>query len=105
MEKKKRYSIPLSSKDVLDAEIMINESQIIRFALNLRTRIDGIWYQVYRVDTAHGYLHEQRFWVSPEPIPLMQQTSMDYAFEFYMRQIKDSYERYRKYYIGKMKGR
>ena len=105
MERTKRYSIPLTGENLLDAEIRIKEGHITGFALNLRCRIEGLWHQIYRVDTAHGYLHEQRYWISPEPMPLMQQTSLDYAFEFYMRQMKDNFERYRKYYIEKMKGR
>jgi hypothetical protein len=56
------------------------------------------------VDTAHEYLHEQRFWISPEPIPLTQQGPLQYVFEFYMEQIRNNFERYRKYYMEKKGG-
>jgi len=105
MKRAKKYSIPLSSGNILDVKIEIGKGYIKGFVLNLRCLIDDLWYQIYRVDTAHGYLHEQRFWISPEPVPLIQHTSLDYAFEFYMRQIRDSFERYRKYYTDKMNKR
>ncbi|MBL7160626.1 MAG: hypothetical protein ISS93_02105 [Candidatus Aenigmarchaeota archaeon] len=99
--KKKRFKIPLTGEYILDVEIVIEKCGVDSFVINLRCMIEGMWHQVYRVDNAHGYLHEQRFWLSPEPIPLIQHTSLDYAFEFYMKQVKESFERYRSYYIQK----
>lgn len=102
MKRIKGFRIPLSEDNILDVKLEIEEGGIKGFALNLRCKIEDAWYQVYRVDTAHGYLHEQRFWISPEPIPVMQHTSLLYTFEFYMEQIRNSFERYRKYYLEKM---
>lgn len=98
----KRFRIPLSEGNILDVKLNIREGDIKGFVLNLRCRIGDEWHEVYRVDTAHGYLHEQRYWVSPEPIPLMQHTSMQYAFEFYMGHVRKNFSRYRRYYLERM---
>ncbi len=99
--RKKRFRIPLSEGSTLDVEIDIENKSIVGFVLNLRFRIGEKWHEVYRVDTAHGYLHEQRFWISHEPIPLIQDGSFDQIFEFYMNLIKKDFERFKSYYLKK----
>ncbi len=98
----KRFRIPLSEGNILDVKIKIKDGDIKDFALNLRCKIKDEWHEVYRVDTAHGYLHEQRYWISPEPISLMQHVSLQYAFEFYMEQIRNNFERYSRHYLEKI---
>ena len=102
MKRIKRFRLPLSEDSMLDIKLEIENRTIKGLVINLRCKIDDAWYQVYRIDTAHGYLHEQRFWISPEPIPIMQHTSLQYVFEFYMEQIRNNFERYRKYYMEKI---
>lgn len=102
MKRTKRFRIPLSEGNMLDVRLEIEGGDLKGFALNLRCKIEDVWYQVYRVDTAHGYLHEQRFWISPEPMPLMQHGALQHVFEFYMEQMRENFERYRKYYLEKM---
>lgn len=70
MKRTKRFRIPLSEGDIVDVKLEIEGGTLIGFVLNLRCKIEDVWRQVYRVDTVHGYLHEQRFWISSEPIPL-----------------------------------
>ena len=61
----------LSPNDILDVMIEIKGRVVKNFVLNYRAvypEIGEQWVEVYRVDTCHGYLHEQRFWLSPKPI-------------------------------------
>lgn len=102
MNKVKEFRIPLSEGTMLDVTIEIEGGAIKGFALNLRCKIEDRWHQVYRVDTAHGYLHEQRFWISPEPLPITQQGPLQCVFESYMEQIRENFEQYRKYYMEKV---
>ncbi len=105
--KTKKFVIPLTENDVLDIKLTIQKNQIIGFALNFRSRISEVWYAIYRVDTAHGYLHEQRFWINPEPIhlPRFEGMSIKYLFNFFIDEIKKNWKRYRNYYEEKMKFR
>lgn len=101
----KDFEIPLTIDDKIDVRIVTEKMKVTGFVLNLRCRFDSAWYQVYRVDTAHNYLHEQRFWISPEPIrlPTYEGIPLKATFDYFMEQIKNNYERYRSYYAEKMK--
>jgi len=101
MNRIKKFRIPLGNDTILDVRLEVESGEIKEFALNMRSKIGNDWREVYRVDTAHGYLHEQRFWISAKPTPIKQQSQMQYAFEHYMEQIKNNFERYRKYYLEK----
>lgn len=104
MAKWKKFSIPLSSTDMLDIKLEIESNKVVSFALNYRTKIEGSFYEVYRIDTAHSYLHEQRYWLSPEPIPIPSMgKDLNNVFNFYLWHIKENFERYKKYYLDRMK--
>jgi hypothetical protein len=56
---------------LLQVRIVLGEHRaVIKFALNLSAYIRGRWRAVYRVDNYHGFLHEQRLWLTPRPFPL-----------------------------------
>ena len=103
MKRIKKFRIPLSSDTILDVKIEVERGEIQEFALNLRCKIDNKWREIYRIDTAHGYLHEQKYWLSAKPIPSTQQISMQHAFEHYMDLIKNNFERYKRYHLEKMR--
>jgi hypothetical protein len=98
------FEVPLTDKDVIDVRIVTEKGKITGFVINLRCKFGNVWYQVYRIDTCHEYLHEQRFWISPEPIslPTFEGYSLQHTFEFFMNAVKENYERYRKYYEERM---
>jgi len=102
MKKTKDYTVPLTDEDHLDIRLVIESGKTVGFVLNLRCRIGDAWHQVYRVDTAHGYLHEQRFWISPEPIALIKHVPLEYMYEFYLNQIRENFRKYRTFYIERM---
>ncbi|MDO8634231.1 MAG: hypothetical protein Q7K34_02975 [archaeon] len=104
MIKWKKFTIPLTSTDFLDVKLKIKNNIVEGFALNYRAKIEENFYEVYRVDTAHGFLHEQRYWITPEPIPIPTMgKDLDGIFNFYLDQIKENFERYKKYYLDRMK--
>lgn len=97
----KRYSTELTPEDVLDVVLMWKQSGVLsKFALNYRAYIQGKWYEIYRVDNYHGFLHEQRFWRSPQPIPILHKEgwSLYLVLEEYRDEIIDNFERYKSYF-------
>ncbi len=91
---------------MLDVKLEIENNKAVNFALNYRTKIEGSFYEVYRIDTAHSCLHEQRFWLSPEPIPIpLMGKDLNNVFSFYLEQMKENFERYKKYYLDRAKMR
>jgi len=101
----KDYPIMITNEDIIDVKLKTEKNKVIGFAINLRCKIDDAWYAIYRIDTAHGYLHEQRFWISPEPIKLPTITGMSLKniFDFYLKHLRKSWRRYKKYYEERMK--
>ncbi|MBU0530397.1 MAG: hypothetical protein ABIH52_03725 [Candidatus Aenigmatarchaeota archaeon] len=104
MKRIKRFRIPLNTDTILDVKLEVESTEIKEFALNMRCKMGNKWYEVYRVDTAHGYLHEQKYWISEKPIPIVRETSLRHIFEYYMEQIKNNFERYKKYYLERRGG-
>lgn len=103
MVKFKEFAVPLSSVDFVDVKLKIEKNSVTGFSLNYRTKIGENFFEVYRVDTMHGFLHEQRYWLTPEPIPLpIMGRDLKHVFNFYLDQIKNNFERYKKYYLDRM---
>jgi hypothetical protein len=68
------YEIHLSIDDILDITRRRNGSgKVTHVVVNYRARFQETgdeWHEIYRIDNSHGYLHEQRFWIGPDPIRL-----------------------------------
>jgi len=97
----KRYSIELTPKDILDVVLIWQQvGMLTKFALNYRAYINGEWYEIYRVDNYHGFLHEQKFWRSPQPIPIMDKEgwSLRLIFQEYHDEIVEHFWKYRSYF-------
>lgn len=69
------------------------KGKITFFAINVSLLEDDERHDVYRVDTSHGYLHEQKFWRSPKPKKLEE---MDYnaAFIASKKEVLENFERW-----------
>jgi len=96
-EKTKSFTIHLSNEDRLDVKIKITDDKVKGFVLNYRTLIKGKFRQIYRVDTAHGYLHEQRFWLSPKPVKI-KRGDLDKVLNELKERLSLDYWRYKKLY-------
>lgn len=104
LAKFKHFTVPLSGIDILDIKLEVRKNRVVGFSLNYRAKIGKSYFQIYRVDTAHGFIHEQRYWITPEPIPIPRMgKELKDVFEFYLDSIKDNFKRYRKYYEERMK--
>lgn len=100
----KKFTIPLTPTDLLDVKLMIKNNKAEDFTLNYRTKINEKFFEVYRVDTAHGFLHEQKYWLTTKPIPIPSLgRDLSDIFNFYLDEIKENFERYKKYYLERMK--
>jgi hypothetical protein len=76
----------------LDFRWVMERGKIKDLAINVTLLEGKKSIDVYRVDTKHGYLHEQRFWITPKPKPL----DLDYniAFVNKKKEVFDNYERW-----------
>ncbi|MBN1502090.1 hypothetical protein JW930_00975 [Candidatus Woesearchaeota archaeon] len=102
----RRFKVSLSAYDIIDV-MFIKEKEIIhKFALNYRAWIKDKWEEIYRVDNFHGFLHEQRFWISHKPVPLSEkeQIPLKEVMTRYLNEIRENYERYKFYFINSKKG-
>lgn len=72
MIKHKEYSIifPDNPDTRMHVRIERDKNKIVFFCINLVLLKDDKTFDVYRVDNAHGFVHEQRFWKSPKKIKL-----------------------------------
>ena len=82
-----KNEIHLSDDDRLDIILEVDEhGEITQFVINYRARFKETgdeWHEIYRIDTRHGYLHEQRYWISPDPIRIdeSQKSRTQFAYE------------------------
>ncbi len=76
----------------LDFRWVIKRRKVIDFAINVSLLEGEKSADIYRVDTKHRYLHEQRFWISPRPKPL----DLDHntAFVKKKKEVFENYERW-----------
>ena len=98
-----RYELHLSKDDTLDITLGKDRSgQVVHLVVNYRARFRETgdrWHEIYRVDTSHGYLHEQRYWKGPEPIPLkVGKQTLEQVFDGTIDMLKVEYWRYKQLY-------
>ncbi len=76
----------------LDFRWATKRGKVVDFAINISLLEDYKSADVFRADTKHGYLHEQRFWISPKPRAL----DMNYNFAFVEKKkgVFENYERW-----------
>jgi len=66
MGRTKRWKI-LFDQARIDVILKVEAGTVVAFSVNLSYWEDDAHYDVIRYDTAHGYIHLHRFWISPEP--------------------------------------
>ncbi|MBI2084832.1 MAG: hypothetical protein HYT70_04470 [Candidatus Aenigmarchaeota archaeon] len=84
--------IPEGDAARLDFRWVIKRGKITDFAINVSLLEGGRSTDVFRVDTKHEYLHEQRFWISPKPKAL--ETDYNSAFVEKKKEVFENYERW-----------
>jgi len=97
----KKFSKFLTSEDILDITLEIKKKQIVKFALNYRALINNKWEQIYRVDNFHGFLHEQRFWRTKEPIPVEENLPNNIIVNKYVDYIIENFQKFKEYFKKK----
>lgn len=98
-DKDKEYTITLSPEDIVDVRLLIRKGSLAGFVMSYRAKIKEEWYEVYRVDTCHDYLHLQKFWESPEPQELKEYKDMplEMVLEEFLEKLRQNHTRYRQY--------
>ncbi len=98
--KNKEFTTVLTNEDLIDVKLAWEDNQLWRFAINYRANIGDLWYEVYRVDNYHGFLHEQKFWRSPQPIIINDKDgwSLKMVFEYYLDEVHYNFQGYRSYF-------
>jgi len=97
-DKLKKFSKFLTSEDLLDITLEIKKKEIKKFALNYRALIANKWEQIYRVANFHGFLHEQRFWRSKEPIPIEEKLPNNIIINEYVDFIVKNFYKFKHYF-------
>lgn len=87
----------------IDFRFEIEKGKIVHFSINISIMTDDGNIDVYRVDTAHQGLHEQKFWISPKPKYLEKERKDNYNDEFNRRkkEILENFGRWAKLYKRK----
>ena len=98
----------LSSTDAIDIRIEVEKGEVLSFSVNYRILVNGKWHQVYRIDTAHGYLHDQRYWISAESIQLRAKDKLfatrKELLTYCIDEVKQNYRLHKKLYLEKLRG-
>jgi len=84
----------------IDFRFVAEKGKIKDFAINVALVKDEKTEDVYRVDTKHKYLHEQRFWISPEPKEL-DYVNYNVAFKDKKEEVLKNYEKWVKCFKAK----
>lgn len=77
----------------IDFRWVMKKGRITDFAINVSLLEEHKRYDVYRVDTSHGYPHEQRFWQSPKPIKL-DESDYNVAFVKKKKEVLENFQRW-----------
>lgn len=86
----------------VDIRFKTKKGEVVDFSINVSFIKNDKRKDVYRVDTAHGYLHEQRFWRSPRPKSL-ENLYPDYntAFNQKKKEVMENFKRWIKLFKKK----
>lgn len=105
--KRKNLEIYLDDENKINITIIKEEDKFKKFAINYSAKINDRWHAVYRVDNHHGFIHEQRLWMSNLPIPLPEYEYMDLkrVFDLFFDKIKEGCLRFRKYYEDRIRNK
>ena len=98
--KYKQFTKVLTSQDLIDIKLSWINRGLIEFSINYRANIKDKWYEIYRVDNYHGFLHEQKFWRNPEPICIIDKDSwrLKEIFDHYLEEVLKNFRKYRSYF-------
>ncbi len=98
--KKKEIEVYLDEENKLNVTIIKKDSKFIKFAINYSAKIRDEWRAIYRVDNYHGFIHEQRLWVTKKPIALPEYENKDLkeVFDLFFDKVKNSCLKFREYY-------
>lgn len=79
---------------------------MLNFSINYRVLANDKWHHVYRIDTAHGYLHEQRYWIGTESILLKSKEKLfatrKELFNHCIDDVKRNHRLYKKLYFDRV---
>ena len=89
----------IESGDVvrLDFRFDVRKGRIRDFAINVAVLDGEKATDVYRVDTKHKHLHEQRFWISPE-LKRLDHGDYNVAFNSKKEEVYRNYRKWVKYF-------
>lgn len=105
MRKEKHYT-HIDNGARIDFRLVIEKGKVVHFSINIAIITESGMEDVYRVDTAHKGLHEQRFWISSKPKYSEKTRKTDYTQDFNekKREALENFARWVKLYKNKSGG-
>lgn len=103
MSNREKHSTLMFDSVRIDVKQVVGGKKVKDFAINISLLVDHEQKDVFRVDTAHGYLHVQKFWISGKPEKLQEKRKKDYKGDFgnWKDKVLKNYEEYIKLYKKK----
>ena len=96
---KETHFITIDENIRIDIRFKREKKEIKDFAINVSLMNEDLAEDVYRVDTKHGHLHEQKFWVSEKPMDLESDySSYTKAFLVKKEEVRNNYKKWVKNY-------
>lgn len=103
MQREKHAALVCGDTRIDIRHIVDGKGRVKHFAINVALIRGNKAHDVFRVDTAHEYLHVQRFWISHKPEVLKTEKKDNYTgdFGYWKDKILKEYEEYIKEYQKK----
>ena len=105
MRKDKHYKL-IEDDAQIDFRLEIENGKVVHFSINLSIITDKGNIDIYRVDTAHQGLHEQKFWISPKPKYIEKRRKENYDSDYSQKkkEVLENFEKWVKLYKNKFLG-
>jgi len=92
---KETHFVTIDENIRVDIRFKLEKKEVVDFAINVSVVNEDKTEDVYRVDTKHVHLHEQKFWISEKPMDLEDDySSYKKAFLTKKEEVRKNYKKW-----------